>query len=381
MFHESYSNPNVKWILIAGIFSSITGSILWFSTTWLIYGLGGSNEDLGRILGTAGLLGVAVTLVASKIGDSYRKDIVIWFAGGFLILGSFILAYSSTLTHVFIGQMVVVIGGSATFPVLAALFADSIPGEHRNRIFGTQFLLQNLFNAVGNLFGYFIFRDLSTTNIADLDTDLIRFTIFVAAISEIIAFALILRIRDRHSLSAEEEGTIASQPAVVEEERVAGDQTKSSWFNPRDFAPGSLSILFLTLMAAFLIGFGAGITIPFLPRFFFDVYEVDLADLSLIFALLTIITAIWGKINANLADKYGRVELIVINQMVSVTLLIVLSFYPPLAFAFLVLIIRNAVMNGVGPVNAAIQMEYTPRKYRSQINALNTLAWAFLFSI
>ncbi|MCH8908505.1 MAG: MFS transporter, partial [Candidatus Heimdallarchaeota archaeon] len=159
------------------------------------------------------------------------------------------------------------------------------------------------------------------------------------------------------------------------------DQTKSSWFNRRDFAPGSLSILFLTLMAAFLIGFGAGITIPFLPRFFFDVYEVDLADLSLIFALLTIITAIWGKINANLADKYGRVELIVINQMVSVTLLIVLSFYPPLAFAFLVLIIRNAVMNGVGPVNAAIQMEYTPRKYRSQINALNTLAWAFLFSI
>ncbi len=96
---------------------------------------------------------------------------------------------------------------------------------------------------------------------------------------------------------------------------------------------------------------------------------------------MSVFTAIWGKVISNLADRYGQIELIVVNQLVSVTLLFVLSTYPPVFLAFSTLVIRNAVMNGVGPIANAVLMEYTPRIQRAKITALNQVSWQVSFSI
>ncbi|MCE7737689.1 MAG: MFS transporter [Candidatus Heimdallarchaeota archaeon] len=367
-----------------GIFSSIGSSILWFSTTWLIYGLGGSNSDLGRILGLATLIGLAGSLLISGFADTFRRDVLIWVGGLFLMVGSYMLATSNNLDDVFVGQIIVSIGGSSLFPTLGALFADSIPAKNRNRVFGTQFLLSNSASAVGNLVGYFIFRGMDADVIESLDVDLIKYSILIATVTQVIAFVFMLLLRDGNAVSEAEEGTIASN--YIRENKNTRSEIRRKWYrgdliDRSEFAPGSLQILLLSLISAYLIGLGAGISIPYFPRFFFDIYDIDLAELSILFAFVTLITAIWGKINANLADKYGRVELIVVNQIVSVTLLVILATYPPILFALLALIVRNAAMNGVGPVASAIQMEYSPRKYRSKINALNMVSWALLFSI
>jgi MFS family permease len=381
---SKYSNPNVKWILIAITISSIGQSILWFSSTWLIYGLGGSNTDLGEILGTAIIIGLFASLALSSLADKYRKDVIIWVGGVFVLGGSFLLATSNNLSEVFVAQIILNIGNSALFPILGALFADSIQAEHRNKIFGTQFLLSNTSAALGNIVGYFIFQDADSKNIETLDVSLIKFSIFVATITLGFAFACTLFLRDKNTVKEADEGTVASN--FIREHKDTKPLIKQNWyrFNRRfteDFPPGSLKILLLSLTSAYLIGLGAGISIPYFPRFFFDIYHIDLANLSILFAFMTIITAFWGKINANLADKFGRVELIVANQFISVSLLVLLATYPPLIFALLTLIVRNAAMNGVGPVATAIQMEYAPRKYRSKVNALNMIAWALLFSI
>ncbi|MFV2014679.1 MAG: MFS transporter [Candidatus Heimdallarchaeota archaeon] len=381
---EIYKNPNVKWILIQGIFSSIGGSILWFSTTWLIYGLGGSNRDLGRILGLATLIGLVGSLIISGLADRFRRDVLIWLGGLFLLVGSYMLATSENLDDVFVGQIIVSIGALSLFPIIVALFADSIPAENRNKVFGTQFLLSNSASAIGNLVGYFIFKGMDTEEIASLDVELIKFSILIATLTQVIAFSFMLLLKDRNTVSEAEEGTIASN--YIRENKNTRTEFGRNWYKTgiidrSEFAPGSLQIISLSLVSAYIIGMGAGISIPYFPRFFFDIYKIDLADLSILFAFMTLITALWGKVNTNLADRFGRVELIVANQLISVTLLVLLSTYPPLIFALLTLIVRNAAMNGVGPVATAIQMEYSPRKYRSKINALNMVAWVVLFSV
>lgn len=387
---ENYRNPNVRWILIGGIFNSIGMSISWFSTTWLIYGLGGSNSDLGRILGLASLIGLLGSLFISGLADRFRRDVLIWVGGLFLIVGSYLLATSNSVNDVFIGQLIVTIGGSSLFPILGALFADSIPSENRNRVFGTQFLLANSASALGNLVGYFVFREMDADDIETLDVELIKYSILIATVTQFIAFTFMLLLRDSNTVSEVDEGTVASNYIRENKNHSLGRAlipvVKRKWYkgeliDKAEFAPGSLQILSLSLISAYIIGMGAGITIPYFPRLFFDKYDIDLANLSILFAFVTLITAIWGKVNANLADRYGRVELIVVNQMVSVTLLVLLASYPPLIFALLTLIVRNAAMNGVGPVATAIQMEYSPRGYRSKVNALNMGAWVVFFSI
>jgi MFS family permease len=349
-------------------------------TTFLIYGSGGSNSDLGRILGTATMIGIGFTFVSSYLADTYRLDFVLIFAMLLQVVGVYLLSIADSLDMIFIGQLLYTAGASGLYPIITAIFSMSIPSSMKNRVFGTNFLAQNIFSAAGSIIAYFALKGTSADSVESIDTDLlqriIKFAFYILIV--VTFFLFFLDIKNVLTEEEETEGAFLSKSSAVEFEN-------RKWYhrlvNPAYFERNAIKILGLSLISSYFIGFGAGISIPYLPRFFFDIYEIDLANLNLLFAGMTIITAIWGKINANLADKHGRNQLIVVNQMVSVTLLLILSSIPPLYFAFLALIVRNAAMNGTGPLFSAIQMDYCPRKYRSQINALNSIAWGMFFAI
>ncbi len=360
---KAYGNKNVKAVLVSSVFNSLGFSILWFATTWLIYGLGGSNSDLGLIFGLSSLLSITFSFLASYLADRFRRDVVIITSIGILLTGILLLSTANSLSLAFLGQILISIGGSASNPTMNALFSDSINADNRTRVFGTQFLLSETSNALGGVLGYFYFQGLDTSDVSTLDVPAIQSYIRLSVFAFSIVFIIsLLGIRDSHALSEEEE------------------KTKKE--NSKPIASNiSKKVVYFLLATAFIIGFGAGFTIPYLPRFFFDIYGINLSNLSLLMAGVSVITAVWGKVNSNLAEKLGGIELIVLNQLVSVTLLVVLSTYPPLLFALAALIIRNAVMNGVGPIANAILMEHTPRKQRSKISAINQISWQVFFAL
>lgn len=368
---RTIQSPNVRWILVAGFFYSMASSIFWFSPTWLIYVLGGSNADLGLILGSATLVSIIFSLIASVIADNYRRDVLVWIGALVSVIGMFGLGFSFTLEQLAIFVLVTTIGNSIVQPSIAGLLADSVVAAKRNKVFGTQFLLNTSSGVIGNLLNYFLFLGLGN-DISAIDPDLLRFSLLIGAGGAVIAFLLATMLRDKHSLSEQEEGSVSTSIA---------SQSTSSQQVRWGFVPGALSILFITIVSGLFTGFGAGTSVPYFQRFFFDIYNLDLSGLSLVFAGLTLLTAVWGKINANLADRWGRVELIVANQLVAIALLYALATYPPLILALLALFVRNAVMNGAWPLNAAIQFEYTPRRFRSLVSAVTQIAFSLMFGL
>ena len=251
------------------------------------------------------------------------------------------------------------------------------------------FLLSQISSASGNIIGYFVFLDMDTTNIENLDVGLIQLTIKIATVMAGFGLMVVMFIRDGNTISQDDEGSIASQYTVSDNGNELTDPSNDKSFikrtikkiiSPDDFAPGAIKILILTLLSSYTIGLGAGITIPYLSRFFFDIYEINLAELSLLFAGMTVFTGFWGKFNAHYADRFGNIELIVVNQLISVTLLVILAGEPVIFLALMVLFVRNAAMNGTMPLVTKIQMDNTPRKYRSQLNAANGISWAVFFS-
>ncbi len=359
---EAYHNRNVRAVLLGSIFNSLAFSILWFSTTWLVYSLGGSNSDLGLILGISSLVSILASMVASYLADMYRRDIVILTSIGIMFFGTLLLTKASGLDDVFVGQVLNAIGGGASAPTINALFSDSLNTDDRTRVFGTQFLLSETSNAMGGVLGFFFFAGMKADDVNSLDRALIQQFISISAASILVVLLIsILLLRDGYALSEQEEKSKKNQEEIT--------------------VANSRMIISLSLLSALLIGFGAGFTIPYLPRLFFDIYKVDLSNLSILMAGVSVFTAVWGKINSNLAERFGRIQLIVLNQMVSVSLLLLLSTYPPILLAFSVLIIRNAVMNGVGPIANSVLMEYTPRQSRSKISAINQISWQILFSV
>lgn len=358
-----YRNRNVSTVIVASIFNSFAFSILWFSTTWLVYGLGGSNTVLGQILGVTSLLSIFSSFIASYLADRYRKDVIVIIGGIIGLMGIYLLSVSHSLTTVFIGQLLSSIGSGSSHPIVVAILSDSLPSKNRTKVFGTQFLLSESSSAVGSIVGFFVYQGMSSADIGSLNLDLIRLMMSIAFFSYLMVIILYaLFLRDKHAIASEEEGSVSN---------ASGDS----------FVKGALSIVGLSLLSAFIIGFGAGISIPYFPRFFFDIYKIDLASLSLLMSGVSIFTALWGKFTANMAHHVGHIKIIVLNQIVSVTLLYILATYPPIYFALATLIIRNAVMNGVGSVATSVLMEYSPRSYRSKISAINEISWLVFFSL
>jgi predicted MFS family arabinose efflux permease len=220
------------------------------------------------------------------------------------------------------------------------------------------------------MMNFFIFIDIGN-EIADIDIDLLRLSLYVGTIFSGLALLVSFRLRDSKSLTAEEEGSVASE--------FENNTDQVSWKSV--FAPNAFKVIGITVLSAMIISFGAGTSVPYFPRFFFDIYRLDLSDLSLAFAALTVITAVWGKVTANLGDRYSRVKIIFVNQFMAVILLYFLSTYPPLGVAISVLFVRNAVMNAAGPLNNAVIMEFTPRKYRSMTFSLMQISWSFTFGL
>lgn len=375
-----YRNRNVRLILFIGSMISIANSIMWVLTTFLIYGMGGSNSDLGRILGISTLIGTTFTFVASYLADHFRQDLVLVVIMLMQAAGVYLLISSNNLDDVFLGQVIYSAASSGSYPIMTAMFSLSIPSSLKNRVFGTNFLLNNLFSAGGGVIGYFALRGTDIDQVELIDVGLLKRIISISLYIFIAATVFAYFIKMEHTLSEADE----NEGATMQRDQPK-DHRKNRWYhriiNPAAFESHTIKILLLSLVASYFIGMGAGISIPYLPRFFFDIYSIDLANLNLLFAGMTVVTAIWGKVSANLADRFGRNELIAMMQFVSVGLLLLLATVPPLSFAFMALIVRNAAMNGTGPLFSAIQMDYSPRVYRSQINAINSIAWSVFFSL
>ena len=379
-----YTNPNIRWIFAGGSFIALAESVLWFAPIWLIYSLGGSNTQLGIILGSASLVGIACSVGLSRWADRSRLDRVIKLASLLMVIGTLILSLAHTLVMVAVGMVISQTGFLTLEPLIQALLSNSTHSKHRNRIFGTKYLVFNIALALGNLLLFFFYRG-QGTEIDELDSDLIRLSILIATGAAIIGTAFNFLLRDERFLLEAEEGNSAT--AGSPEQHGDGNLKQRGEGKPdrnrlrRCLAPGIYPIIVITLASPVFIGLGAGTTVPYFPRFFFDIYNLDLSNLSLAFAGLTLFTGVWGKVTANLADRFGRVEMVVANQLIAVLLLYTLATYPPFVIAISVLLLRNALMNGAWPVAGSLQMEYTPRRYRSQISAITFTIFATTFAV
>ncbi len=371
-----YANSNVRWILTSEGVIAVAMCIFWFSTTWLIYRLGGSNTDVGVIQGGAFLSGITISLLVSHLADRFRADVVLWVGGWVSLLGGLILARADSLGMVFVGMLMAMGAYFVVRPPSMALLSNSVSSIHRNRVFGTQFLIGTSGLAIGNVILFFILQG-QGTDMEELDKNIIRLSLLIGSGFALISAFVNLLVRDEHVLHESEEGSVAT----THSQKQSGNDTGGWTGFKAHLAPGVLPIIMIAIIATFVLGFGSGVTVPFMPRFFFDIYDLELADLSLAFAGMTIVTAFWGKSSTHLADRYGRVEIIVASQMVVVLLLFILSAYPTFLLALSILILCNALIAGTEPVYDSLQMEYTPRRYRSQLSALAASGSTAMFAI
>jgi len=155
---------------------------------------------------------------------------------------------------------------------------------------------------------------------------------------------------------------------------------KRAVFAPIAFArdnPGSIGRLILPLL---LTSLGAGLIMPFMNVFFRQVHGQSDPAIGAMFAWSSLAMGVGLLLAPPLADRVGKIQLVVITQALSIPFLIALGFSPWFGISAAAYYVRSALMNMSSPVYQTFVMEHVDVKSRATIASLvsmaNNFGWA-----
>jgi MFS family permease len=138
--------------------------------------------------------------------------------------------------------------------------------------------------------------------------------------------------------------------------------------------PATLSKLILPLL---LTSIGAGLIMPFMNVFFRQVHGQPDPVIGGLFAWGSLAMGIGLLIAPPLADRMGKIQLVVITQGISIPFLFLLGFSPWFWISAGAYYIRLALMNMSTPVYQTYVMEHVEPSARATVASLTSMAWNF----
>jgi predicted MFS family arabinose efflux permease len=143
------------------------------------------------------------------------------------------------------------------------------------------------------------------------------------------------------------------------------------------------NIIIRGLIPTLIIAVGAGLTIPFIGIFFFNVHHVSTGSFSLLNGIASILVAISAMLVPFIKKSIGYKIAIPATQSFAVLALVLLAttqFYAQLSIALYIAILcfmlRQPLMNMAGPMTSELVMKYTGKRNQEMVSALTAAIWS-----
>lgn len=155
------------------------------------------------------------------------------------------------------------------------------------------------------------------------------------------------------------------------------ERSERSVFAPITFAakqPAKLTKLILPML---LTSIGAGLIMPFMNVFFRQVHNQPDPVIGSLFAWGSLAMGLGLLIAPPLAERMGKIQLVVLTQGLSIPFLVVLGFSPWFWMSGLAYYFRLALMNMSTPIYQTFVMEQVEAPARAMVASLVSMAWNF----
>jgi len=356
---------NAVLFLISGALASVAMGAFMTTQGLYVMGLGYGEQLLGLILSGRMAAGAAGALPAGVISDRYGRKPVILVTTVLVAAGWLGQALIPHPTAMFLFSCLVGLAGTAQWVVGAPLLADNTDARNRHAFFGAQFALTTAGMMVGNLAGGAL-PDLllacpgAWLNVAarglPAGPHLPRAAAFRVSL---VAFSLLtlssvipaLMIREARPTPGNGRTALGDLAALAGSNEVRGLVTYSV-----------------------LIGFGAGLVVPFFNVFLSEKLGASPTVVGLILSLSNGATAAAGLLAPALVPRLGRVGTVVFTQLASIPFLLMIALPPWLWLVGTAMFLRNALMNMSSPVAASFSMEIVEPRLRGTTSSLMRIA-------
>jgi len=156
-------------------------------------------------------------------------------------------------------------------------------------------------------------------------------------------------------------------------------------FAPFAYAAKEPKLLSKMILPMLITSIGAGLLMPFMNIFFRVVYHQPDPVIGTIMAWGALAMGVGLMIAPPIADRMGKIQLVVVTQGLSIPFLAALGFSPWFWLSGTAFYVRIALMNMSGPVYQTFVMERVEAGARATVASLvsmaNSFGWAFSPSI
>ena len=131
----------------------------------------------------------------------------------------------------------------------------------------------------------------------------------------------------------------------------------------------------------FLVGCGAGLTIPFLNLYFRDRFDLEAGSIGTIFSAAQAITAVGFAVGPAMARRLGMVRAVATTELLSIPFFLTLAFSHHLGLAVVAFWARGALMNMNQPISRNFAMEAVDEDQQPVTNSVIELSWSLAWMI
>jgi MFS family permease len=154
-------------------------------------------------------------------------------------------------------------------------------------------------------------------------------------------------------------------------------RTERSVFAPFKYFSEKPRLLGKMILPMLITSIGAGLIMPFMNVFFRQVHHQPDPVIGSLFAWGSLAMGVGLLLAPPLADRMGKIQLVVATQALSIPFLIILGFSPIFWLSTISYYIRLALMNMSGPVYQTFVMEHVEPSARATVASLASMAWNF----
>lgn len=129
------------------------------------------------------------------------------------------------------------------------------------------------------------------------------------------------------------------------------------------------------IFPSFLVGMGAGLTIPYLNLYFKNAFGMSDAAIGAAVAAGQVATFLGIVAGPIIAKRIGKPRAVFWTQVLSVPLILVLGWVRALPLALLAYLARQVLMNMSSPIQDNFALELVPPERQSLLNAVKMLSW------
>jgi len=150
-----------------------------------------------------------------------------------------------------------------------------------------------------------------------------------------------------------------------------------SIFAPLSYAKEHPGMLTKLLLPMFVTSIGAGLVMPFMNIFFSKVHNQPDPVIGAMFAWGSLAMGVGLILAPALADRFGKIRVVVFTQAISIPFLVMLGFSPLFGLSALAYYIRLTLMNMSSPVYQTFVMEQVDSDSRAMVASLNSMVHSF----